>query len=107
MSRPAPRAEGYSLPDTANETPDATARSNSPGRRSTNGLSPDAQTSSGPDRHPLSNQSLEASESQPAANLAPAPPQAQSRRPRATRKSPQQIGKSCAAFVEFRTRFRL
>src|ERR1700730_3250723 len=54
MSRPALLAEGYSLPDTANETQDATAKSNSPGPKSKPGSSPDAETSLGPDRPPES-----------------------------------------------------
>ena len=54
MSRPALLAKDYSLPDTANETPDATAKSNSPGLKSKPGPSPDEETSLGPDRPPAS-----------------------------------------------------
>src|SRR5260370_26735935 len=97
MSSTVPRAEDYSLPDRENETPDATARSNSPDPRSTSGPSPDAQTSSAPDRLPPSNPWPAATDPEPPANLEPVVRLLRARRRTVLRKSPEQIGKSNAA----------
>jgi len=82
--------------DTANETPDATARLNFPAPKSTSDPTPDAQTSWGPDLCPALNPHVASFGT--VANLAPAILPWPSRMSRASRKLPERIGAPIVAF---------